>query len=89
VTVYVDNLTVYPNAWGPYRKGSCHLTADTDEELHVFALRIGMRRAWFQEHRVMNHYDLTGSKRAEAVAAGAVEMSFREQHAMRAARGAP
>ncbi len=25
-----------------------HLTADTEEELHEFAARIGLKRAWFQ-----------------------------------------
>lgn len=88
--VYVDQLTVYPNAWGPFLKGSCHLTADSDEELHAFAAKLGLKRSWFQLHRVINHYDLTASKRALAVELGAVEMSFREQRARRrAANGGP
>ena len=75
MTVYVDELRLYPNAWGPFLKGSCHLTADTLEELHRFAQRIGLRRSWFQNHRVCAHYDLTPLKRHEALMAGAVFMS--------------
>ena len=26
----------------------CHLSADTEEELHDLAQRIGLRRSWFQ-----------------------------------------
>lgn len=54
------------------------MTADTLDELHAFALRIGLRRTWFQPHAISPHYDLTVGRRAAAVRAGAVEMSFRE-----------
>jgi hypothetical protein len=61
------------------------LTADTEEELHDFARRIGLRREWFQS--AVNrrgwyrrpHYDLTGHKRFEAVAAGAIERDPRDR----------
>jgi hypothetical protein len=50
------------------------MTCDGDlEELHRFAESIGLRRAWFQNHRVVPHYDLTPSKRAAAVRLGAIE----------------
>lgn len=49
----------------------CHLWADTVEELHALAARIGLRRSWFQSHTRLPHYDLTPSKRALAIAAGA------------------
>jgi ribA/ribD-fused uncharacterized protein len=53
----------------------CHLIADTDDELHMFAARIGLRRAWAQQPgTAWSHYDLTPGKRAQAVAAGAVEI---------------
>ena len=77
--VRVDLLQVWPNAWGPYRLGSSHLTADTLEELHAFAARLGLRRAWFQDHAIMPHYDLTAEKRVLAVAMGAAEVSMRAQ----------
>lgn len=76
--VYVDPLfdTVgWSTAW-PYPE-ACHLMADTVEELHPFAARVGMRRAWFQEgppvHSVA-HYDLTRARRAVAVKLGAIEV---------------
>ena len=81
--VYVDHLATHgPSAYrGPgavqaIRVGArnrhewCHLIADTDEELHEFAAKIGMLRYWFQG----DHYDLTPKRRAAAVAAGAVEV---------------
>lgn len=69
-------------------KASCHLTTDGPiDELHAFAIRIGMRREWFQKHAVMDHYDLTATRRAAALKAGAVYVSAREQAlARRAAR---
>lgn len=78
MAVYVDALQVHHNAWGCFRKGSCHLWADTLDELHEFALRVGMKRAWFQDHRLLPHYDLTPSRRAVAVRLGAVEKSLRQ-----------
>lgn len=51
------------------------------EELHAFAARIGLKRAWFQRHRLAPHYDLTVRRREAAVRAGAIELSFREQKA--------
>lgn len=72
--VYVDPI----NKWtgrGLFAGGSCHLTGDTLEELHAFAERIGMRRAWFQRHRIAPHYDLTPKRRDAAVRLGAVELS--------------
>lgn len=79
--VYVDVLCVYPNAWGPFLKGSCHLFADTEGEaaLHALAARIGMRRSWYQPdpRGGSSHYDLTPGRRAAAVAAGAQELDRR------------
>jgi hypothetical protein len=79
MAVYVDELRVYPNAWGPFLKGSCHLTADSLDELHRMAKRIGMRPEWFQNHRLVPHYDLVDSKRNAALAAGAVFKPAMEQ----------
>ena len=35
--IMVDELRVHPNAWGPFRLGSCHLTCvgDLDEAAHL------------------------------------------------------
>lgn len=70
MAVYVDQL----RDWGWKLGPSCHLVADTLDELHAFAASIGMRREWFQDKRSGPHYDLTASRRAEAVRLGAVEL---------------
>jgi hypothetical protein len=72
--VYVDPLmNCIPNSNWRWKR-SCHLFADTVEELHEFAQRIGMRRAWFQDHKKLPHYDLNESRRAAAVLNGAKEV---------------
>lgn len=86
MTVYVDELLRWPNAKGKFLGGSCHLTADTLNELHRLAARIGMRRAWFQDHPLAPHYDLIASKRDAAIAAGAVFVPGKEQARRRRAR---
>lgn len=79
MAVYVDALQVWPNARGIFRAGSCRLAADTLDELHKFAARLGMRRAWFQPGNGRHpHYDLVKSRRDKAVALGALEVSGRD-----------
>jgi hypothetical protein len=70
VTVYVDK----PRAFFHKRKKYCHLMADTLDELHAFAARIGCKRCWFDR----DHYDLREHEFELAVAAGAVVVSSRE-----------
>lgn len=77
--VYVDEF----RRWAPtkircFQAGSSHLTADTVEELHAFAGRLGLRRVWFQNGRVP-HYDLTMRKRERALELGAVFIPARDQ----------
>ena len=73
MAVYVDALfPCVKNMKWRYDK-SCHLVADTVEELHVFAASIGLRRSWFQG-KSLPHYDLTKNKRAQAVKTGAIEV---------------
>ena len=55
--------------------------ADTDAELHAFAARLGMRREWFQHkpnrpHQA--HYDVPERARPEALALGAVPVTWRQ-----------
>jgi hypothetical protein len=99
MTIMVDNLVAWPGkakSGGRYfgsGKESCHMTTDGDmEEIHAFAARIGLKRAWFQEHKILPHYDLTPARRAAAVRAGAVEMNgtdmLRAYKAAKAARDA-
>jgi hypothetical protein len=77
MAVYVDQLL----DWGFVIRGvkhkSCHMIADTNEELHAMAEAIGMKRQWFQQVVSGPHYDLIKSRRDAAVALGAIEVNIR------------
>lgn len=51
-----------------------HMIADTEEELHAMAARIGVAHKWYQG----DHYDIAKSKREIAIAAGARPISMRQ-----------
>jgi hypothetical protein len=73
--ILVDESRTY--GYGPkcLRGGSCHMVSDVShDELHAFALRLGLRRVWFQG----DHYDLTNGRRAQALELGAVAVTARE-----------
>jgi hypothetical protein len=76
MAVYVDALIDYGWKLGP----SCHLLADSEEELHAFALSIGMKRSWFQsgDSHAMPHYDLVASRRRLALTKGAIDISRKQ-----------
>jgi hypothetical protein len=74
VPVYVDALVVWGGSSAPRcfrNQPSCHLYADSVEELHAFARELGLRRGWFQDHRLLPHYDLTAGRRKRALQLGA------------------
>jgi hypothetical protein len=74
VSVYVDNAFAVGD-WGRWTGGG-HLQADTTDELHEFAGRLGLRREWFQGKpgRPENdHYDLGRAGRDRALALGAID----------------
>lgn len=89
MTVYVDNARIHALV-GRNRVSArwSHLTADSQEELHAFAERIGLRRVWFQTCKSPCsrpgvpcphwHYDVTDQKRDQAIQAGAVPVDIRE-----------
>lgn len=83
MTVYVDDMRA---KFG--RMVMCHMLADTDEELHAMAARIGVARKWWQSPAKTSgsHYDIALSKRALAVQAGAVEITMRQAGSMNARR---
>lgn len=98
MTTYVDDAFI-PARVGRIQSRWCHLFADTEEELHALAQAIGLRRSWFQAPKgvggepvvpesfkaQMWHYDVTESRRASAIAHGAVVVTRREAlHIMRA-----
>lgn len=80
MAVYVDEIldwTPIAQARGLRHTHWCHLTADTEQELHAFAARLGLRRSWYQRkgpNDVGWHYDIVPSKRAQAVRLGAREV---------------
>lgn len=78
MTVYVDDMRA---KYG--RMVMCHMLADTDEELHAMADAIGVARRWWQAPpRHDSHYDIALSKRAAAIAAGAIEITWRQAGSM-------
>ena len=80
MTVYLDDWR-QPARLGPVDDRWSHLVADTDDELHAFAARLGMRREWFQHkegrpHQA--HYDVPERTRREALELGAVAVTWRQ-----------
>ena len=57
-----------------------HMVADTRSELFAMVDRIGLDRRWIQYPDLPKrcHFDISLSKRRLAVAAGAVEITWRE-----------
>lgn len=91
MAVFVDDAAI-PATVGRHASVWSHLTADTVEELHAFAGRLGLRRSYFQPGRPDAapgsfsaegwHYDLTAGKRAQALRLGAVGCTSRELNAI-------
>ncbi len=97
MTVYVDDAgiraTVRDDRTGRVHTSTwCHLFTDQNDqtELHTLAGRIGLQRRWFQAKDPRTpwfwHYDVTAGKRRQAVAAGAVEITWREAARLSMAR---
>lgn len=73
MSVYIDPEFLTPRSAVWKWRSACHLFADTEGELDAFAPTIGLKPGWLQ-HRPgkLRHYDLSPTKRALAVRAGAV-----------------
>jgi hypothetical protein len=71
MAVYVDSLRA------PYRgMVMCHMLADSSDELLAMADRIGVDRKHLQDAGTYReHFDICLTRRAAAVAAGALEVS--------------
>lgn len=70
--IVVDDLL----SWGWKYGKSCHMF-DTNcnlAKLDRFAIKLRLKRSWFQNHDLLLHYDLTESKRIKAIRMGAVEV---------------
>ncbi|WP_189040986.1 DUF4031 domain-containing protein [Micromonospora sonchi] len=94
MTVYVDNFR-RPARVGRISGRWSHLTADTEQELHDFAAKLGLRRDWFQTCKrpchsflpcVHWHYDVVDAKREEAIRLGAKGIDIREFGAITSGR---
>jgi Protein of unknown function (DUF4031) len=85
MTVYVDDSGI-PATVGRHTSRWSHLFADSPDELHEFAGRLGLRRSYFQPGRPRGdgtpsrhwHYDVTSGKRMRAIQLGAVPVGWRE-----------
>lgn len=72
MSVYIDKLKT------PYRGMlMSHMLADSVEELHEMADRIGLKRSWFQSDRTP-HYDICQAKKKLALKLGAIEVDRRK-----------
>lgn len=70
MAVYVDQ-PIFPFG----RMMMCHMWADSLDELHAMADRLGLRRSWFQQppKASWEHYDVSKGVRAKAITLGAIE----------------
>jgi hypothetical protein len=82
--IYVDPLM--HNGWIMRGRAiaNCHRFTDEVEleKLHELAQKIGLKRDWFQNKPRLPHYDLTPTKRAAAIAAGAMPVDRRQAVAL-------
>jgi hypothetical protein len=72
--IYVDKMQLHQSGeW-------CHMITDSEnlDELHAMADKLKLKREWFQDtpNASFPHYDLRRSKRALAIANGAVEATM-------------
>lgn len=76
MTIYVDELRDYRAMMGRGLPGCwCHMITDGSlDELHHFAMQLGISPSHFQNHPRHPHYDLMPASRALAVVSGAVEV---------------
>ena len=87
MTVYVDDSAIpatVSNGGARHTSQWSHLFADSQDELHAFAARLGLRRSYFQPGRPLGgkpspfwHYDVTAGKRMQAIRLGAQPVSWR------------
>ncbi len=95
MTVYADDAHI-PATVGRHTSSWCHLTADSPEELHEFAGRLGLRRSYFQPCQPRGdgspsrfwHYDVTAGMRAKAIRMGALSVPWRKTPGIMRAREA-
>lgn len=72
MSVYVDREQ---NQYG--RMKMCHMFADSLDELHAMANKIGIQEKWFQNKK-HPHYDICQSKKKLAIKHGAIEINIKD-----------
>ena len=77
VAVYVDDAVTL---WRGHRWA--HLMADTLDELHDMADRLGIPRRAFQDKTSGAHYDVDATLREQAIALGAIAISRHDDRAL-------
>lgn len=77
MAVYIDDAV---HAWRDQRWA--HLLADTLDELHAMAARLGIPRRAFQNKLSGAHYDVPATLRAQAIAFGTVPISRHTDRAL-------
>lgn len=74
MAVYVDRMRASHG-----RMVMCHMLADSRDELNAMADRIGVARRWLQHAGTYReHYDISLGARRRALAAGAIEVGWRD-----------
>ena len=75
MAVYVDDAI-----WHWHGRKWCHLLADSEEELHRFAVSLGIPLALYQgpPRTSKPHYDLTAWERSVAISRGAIPCTRQE-----------
>lgn len=78
MAVYLDNMCA---CYG--KLAMCHMIADTEDELHAMAARIGVDRHQFHAASLYGaHYDVDGHQREQAIKGGAHAITWRQAAAM-------
>lgn len=76
--VFVDDMRLPKKVKNLDRVWS-HMGADSLEEMHQFARKLGLKRSYFQiSSSGIPHYDVTEKVRAKAVKMGAEELTTKE-----------
>ena len=73
--IYVDAAEWKKSPTG--RKSYAHMVADSLEELHTFAAKIGVKPHFFHRSKTAPHYDITNEQHVVAIANGAALVDSR------------
>ncbi len=92
MTVYVDDaqrLAMLRHGSHELHARWSRLVADTSAELRAFGTQLGLSPSWLQlVDTPLEHFDVTASKRAAALARGALEITVAEREALEQAKRA-